>query len=121
MAKSVAGIDRRAALGAMPVKVPPQRTEEKNGKLYVTVRFQRPGWQRFLGADRTCERSFGLDAYGQEVYGYCNGETPVKEIIGRFAKRHHLSRAEAETAVTTFLKTLMGKGLVGMAVEEAAL
>jgi hypothetical protein len=118
MKKGGPKIERGAALAAVPVRVPPERTEEKDGKLYVTMKFRRPGWQRFLGADRKCERSFGLDAYGQEVYACCDGETRVKDIVGAFAREHHLSKAEAETAVTTFLRTLMSKGLVGMAVPE---
>lgn len=110
-------LGRDQALAAMPVKAPPVKTERKGEKLYVTVRFERPGWQRLLGADRTCRRTFGLDPYGQEVYEACNGRTAVRAIVERFAAGHHLSAPEAELAVTTFLKTLMSKGLIGMAVE----
>ena len=52
---------RKAALKGRPHQLPPVREEEKDGKLYVTVRFSRPGWQRLLGAPNTCERTFGLD------------------------------------------------------------
>jgi hypothetical protein len=108
------GINRQQALDAAPVAFPPVRTEKKKGKLYVTVEFVRPHWQRFLGADKLCERTFGLDAYGQEVYAACDGKTPVNRIIDRFAKKHHIDPSEAELNVTTFLKTLIGKGLVGI-------
>ena len=107
-------ISRDAALKARPVKVPPRRTEIKDGKLYVTVAYQRPRWQRWLGADERCERSYGLDAYGRDVYEACDGRTPVKQVIKRFGKRHKVSPVEAEKAVTMFLKTLMSRGLIGM-------
>jgi hypothetical protein len=106
-------------LAAVPVKAPALKTEHKSGKVYVTVEFERPAWQRFLGAERRCRRTFGLDAYGQEVYGACDGKTPVRAMIDRFGDGHRLSRPEAEMAVTTFLKTLMAKGLVGMEMPDA--
>jgi hypothetical protein len=111
-------IRRDDALLARPVQVPPVSTEEKNARLYVTVQYKRPGWQRFLGADTYCQRTYGLDAYGREVYSACNGKSSVKEIIRRFAKAHRLSRPEAEKAVTTFMRTLMSRGLIGMAMKN---
>lgn len=109
--------DREDAMKAVPVKAPVIKTERKDDKVYITVEFERPGWQRALGADRKCQRTFGLDKYGQEVYELCNGKNTVEKNVRRFAKHHHLSIPEAEMSVTTFLKTLMKKGLVGMAVK----
>ena len=109
---------RETALSSVPVQVPPVKTEEKEGKLYVTATYQRPAWQRMLGADNDCNRTYGLDQYGREVYDSCNDKATVNQIIRRFAKRHKLSRTEAEKAVTTFMKTLMSRGLIGMRVEK---
>ena len=106
--------NRKQALEAKPVAFPPVRTETKGEKLYVTLEFVRPRWQRVLGADKLCERTFGLDAYGQQVYAACDGNTTVRAIINRFAKKHNIDPAEAERNLTTFLKTLIGKGLVGI-------
>lgn len=114
-------ISREAAMSACPVRRPALKIEEKNGKLYVTVEFERPRWQRVLGGERLCRRTFGLDAFGQEVYDGCDGSTPVSGIIKRFSERHHLSLAEAEISVSTFLKTLVSKGLAGIPVSKEAL
>ena len=114
-------LGREAAMDAVPVQLTPQRTEVKHGKLYITVEFYRPRWQRFLGAASTCQRTFGLDAYGQEVYAACDGKSKVKDIVRDLAARHHISPAEAEVAVTTFLRTLMLKGIIGMTVPEEAM
>lgn len=111
-------ISRKQAMHAEPVAFPPVRTENKDGKFHVTVEFVRPRWQRVLGADKTCERTFGLDAYGQEVYNACDGNTSVNDIVQHFAKKHHIDRAEAEQNVTTFLKTLIGKGLIGIPLND---
>jgi len=107
-------ISRTAAMTARPVQAPPVKTERKDDKLYVTVQFERPGWQRMLGADRFCRKTFGLDTYGEEVYEACNGKTTVKHIVKKFSKKHHLSTQEASLSVSKFMKTLMMKGLVGM-------
>ena len=79
----------------------------------------RPAWQRMLGADQHCNRSYGLDAYGRDVYGDCNGKAGVRAIIKRFAKRHAVSKPEAEKAVTLFIKTMMSRGLIAMELENA--
>jgi hypothetical protein len=111
---------RNAALDGVPHRLPSVRREEKNGKLYVTVTFDRPRWQRLLGADRECERTFGLDAYGRRVYESCDGRQPVQQIVRQFAKQTNVSLPEAELAVTRFLRTLLAKGLVAIELEKPA-
>jgi len=109
---------REAALKGRPHRSPPVRKEEKEGKLYVTVKFERPRWQRILGADSTCERTFGLDDYGRRVYESCDGKRTVKSIIKHFAATTRVSLPEAEMAVTKFMRTLLSKGLVAMEMEK---
>ncbi len=109
---------RQASLGGVPFRLPAVRQEEKGGKLYVTIQFERPRWQRVLGADRQCQRTFGLDAYGRRVYESCDGRQPVQQIIRQFAKQTNVSLPEAELAVTRFLRTLLAKGLVAIEMEK---
>jgi hypothetical protein len=112
------GAARRMALGARPHRLPAVRTEERDGKLYVTVRFLRPRWQRLLGADARAERTFGLDAYGRRVYESCDGRRTVGEVCAGFSAQTGISRPESEMAVTRFLRTLMIKGLVAMEMDR---
>ncbi|OGV56578.1 MAG: hypothetical protein A2X45_15255 [Lentisphaerae bacterium GWF2_50_93] len=111
-------IDRIAALNACPIRTTAVKLEEKKEKLYVTVLFQRPKWQQWLGAEEECKRTFGLDKYGVEVYRACDGDVPVSRIIDMFAKNHKLSIAEAEISVSTFIQTLLIKGLIVMQVKK---
>jgi hypothetical protein len=111
-------LDRDTAMNGLPLKLPAKRVEEKNGRLYVTIEFRRPRWQQLLGADEVCERTFGLDAYGREVFDACDGGTSVMQIVKRFARNHKISVAEAEVSVSTFLKTLMSRGMVGIELEK---
>lgn len=109
---------RDAAMNGRPRQMPYVSREEKDGKLYVTVSLERPRWQRVLGADHLCDRTFGLDNYGRLVYESCTGKKSVKQIIAGFAEKTHVSRPEAEVAVTQFMRTLMSKGLVMMEMEK---
>jgi hypothetical protein len=109
---------RKAALRGKPHRTPTVRQKEKNGKLYVTVQLERSRWQRLLGADKTRERTFGLDAYGRRVYECCDGKQTVQAIINRFAKSTHVSAPEAEMAVTKFVRTLISKGLLVIEMPE---
>jgi len=114
-----AGLGRAAALAARPLRAEILGAEEKDGKLHLTVELGRPRWQRLLGAEPRCRRTFALDALGQEVYRLCDGRNSVGDIVRRFGAGHNLCPADAETSVTAFLKTLMSKGLVGMEMDIA--
>ncbi len=114
--KNSNGLTREKALAGCPVQLPAKRKEKKDGKLYITVEFTRPKWQRVLGADELCERTFGLDDYGQEVFQACDGKTNITKIVKKFAKSHKITIAEAETSVSVFMQTLMERGIVGIQV-----
>jgi coenzyme PQQ synthesis protein D (PqqD) len=114
-----AKLDRDGALSARPQRTPTlSATDRADGGTQIKVEVtRRPLWGVFGRPGRT-ERTYGIDATGREVYNACDGKTTVKGIIRGFQTRHKLSRSEAEVAVTTFLKTLMNKGLVVVAVDK---
>jgi len=115
------GIPRELALVCRPEKVDPIRTTEvENGKLRVTVLVSPPKWISWFNRRKEIERTYGLDSLGREVYEACDGKRRVKDIIAEFARSHKISHAEAEISVTSFLKTLVAKGIVYMALENAA-
>lgn len=110
-------LGRSAALAARPVRAPSVRVVDRpDGGVNVTVEVLRPSWQRLLGAGRHAERTFGLDAVGREVYEACDGKRTVARLVREFGRRRKCGRAESELAVTTFLETLVRKGLVVLAV-----
>jgi len=53
-----------------------------------------------------------LDQMGSFVWRLIDGKKTVREIITVFAKEYKVTRQEAETAVTTFLKTLGQRGFI---------
>ena len=78
------------------------------------------GWRRWLlRVPETIQRDFELDSLGVEVMDMCDGQKTVRYIVERFAKRNGLNEHEARQAVTTFLRTLIRKGLVQMMVDAS--
>ena len=112
-------LDRDTVLSGRPEQAPAVRREERpNGGVKVTFRRVRRRWLGWFGGESEVERSFGLDVLGREVYEFCDGKSDVGAIVRKFANKHRVSRAEAELAVTTFLKTMMTKGLIVMAIDK---
>ena len=114
-------INRISALAAVPIQLPIVCTTPRDdGGIRVTVRFDRPRWHRWMGVTGAVERTFGLDPFGREVYEACDGNRSVRDIIREFSGKHKISEPEAELAVTRFLRTLISKSLVAVAVPETS-
>ncbi len=119
MKKPRGKIGRAAALAGKPERLPVVRTKElPDGGLNVTVRLTPRPWLRWLETPEPVERTFTLDRLGREVYDACDGKTDAKTIIRRFAESHKVSIAEAELSVATFLKTLMSKAVIAVAIDR---
>jgi len=119
MPRSSSKLLRKAAMQGRPTQIPRVKTETRdNGGALVTVLLDSPRWVRFIGGKSKVERSYGLDRFGMQVYEACDGKTSVQRIVKRFAAGNGLGLAEAELAVSRFLKTLMAKGLIVMEVSK---
>ncbi len=55
-----------------------------------------------------------LDAMGSYVWKLIDGKRSVGTIITTFAREYKVSNMEAETAVTSFIKTLGQRGFIGL-------
>jgi len=110
-------ISRSEAMRSKPSKLPVIGVQDfgKN-ELRVRVRLRHRRWIKWLGGPSDYERSFVLDRFGREVYESCDGRTKVEDIVEKFSAKHKVSTAEAEISVTTFLKTLISKGLIAVPV-----
>jgi len=121
MAQSNKKLPRKAAIEGRPRQIPRVKTEPRdNGGALVTVMLDSPRWVRIIGGKPKMERSYGLDRFGMQVYEACDGKSNVRRIIKRFAADNGLGPAEAELAVSRFLKTLMAKGLIFMEVSKSS-
>lgn len=113
-------LTRDQAYDARPMAVAPvkRRPIEQDG-VRLTVRLQPRGYQRWLlRMPENATRTIELDAAGVEVFDMCDGHTSVREIVRRFARNHQVDPQEAEVAVTTFIKSMLRRGLVSIAVPK---
>lgn len=112
------GLSRAAAMDAVPHPMTGIRiSEEEDGAIKVGLKLESTKWQKRFGAPPEYERQYVLDPLGREVLEACDGTAPVRAIAQEFARHHKVSIPEAEISVTTFLKTLMAKGIIRMVVE----
>jgi len=61
-------------------------------------------------------RKIQLDSLGSQVWRLCDGERTVNAICDELCARHRLSHREAMLSLTTYLRRLGKRGLIGFAV-----
>ena len=64
--------------------------------------------------DRKQTRKLQLDALGTSVWDLVDGKRSVRMIIQIFSKAHRLETKEAEVSVTSFIRQLGQRGLLGL-------
>ena len=116
-------ISREQAMEAKPLAVPVVRSEPlPDGGKRMTVRYKPTGIQKWLLRTKTdLSRRYDLDSMGVEVLAMCDGQKTVRWITQAFAKRHRVNEHEAQQAVATFLRMMIRKGLVVVAVDKESL
>ncbi len=114
------GLTRGQAYDARPIGIDTlgRKPLPRGGKRLV-VPFRPRGYQRWLmrvPADAT--RQVDLDAPGLEVFDMCDGKNTVRRIVKKFARHHKMDEHEAEVAVVAFIRSMIKRGLVYVAVEK---
>jgi hypothetical protein len=64
--------------------------------------------------NRKQTKKLQLDALGTSVWDLVDGKRSVRMIIQIFAKSHRLENREAEVSVTSFIRQLGQRGLLGL-------
>lgn len=114
-------LNRTEALACIPRQNDTCSWQElENGDILFTYaiplsRFFQALHRRFSkNSVETPTKKLQLDAMGSFVWKLIDGRRSVGEIITIFAKEHKISKQEAETAVTTFIKSLGLRGFIGL-------
>ena len=114
-------VTRSEALAARPQKntlVEERRLD--SGELLLTYPVQVRPWlaaavRRLRGSvQEPSRRKLQLDALGASVWDLVDGQRSVRQIVRAFATAHRLHEQEAEVSVTTFLRQLGRRGLIGL-------
>jgi len=114
-------LSREESLRSRPVKNEMLQWEKDlKGEVIIYIP-QRQNWwvkflRRFIYVPK--QRRILLDKLGSEVWDMCDGQNTVKDIIERFRQQHKLSWKEAELSMTTYLKQMAQKGLIGFIIDQ---
>ena len=114
-------LSRTEALACIPKQNDTTNWQElENGNILFTYaiplsRFFQALHRKFTkNSIDTPTKRLELDAMGSFVWKLIDGERNVGEIITTFAGEYKVSNMEAETAVTSFIKTLGQRGFIGL-------
>ena len=112
------GLDRRTSLEGIPILNPGVEVKARDdGKLLLKTTIRRRGgfMARFLPESLT--RQYKLDELGSFVVREINGKRTAEEIIDDFVSRFRTNRREAELSVVQFLKMLLERQVVSIAIK----
>jgi hypothetical protein len=114
-------LSRREALNYRPSKsLHISETRLDSGEVILEYPLAVKPWiaalaRRFGGqADRVPTKKLQLDAMGTAVWDLMDGSRSVRRIVRIFAETHRLENKEAEVSVTSFIKQLGQRGLLGL-------
>jgi hypothetical protein len=114
-------LSRTAALECRPAKsINVTELRMDSGEVLLeyplTVRPWLAALARRLGgpSDTIQTKKLQLDAMGTAVWDLVDGSRSVRRIVQIFAKQHRLDKKEAEVSVTSFIRELGQRGLIGL-------
>jgi hypothetical protein len=121
------GLSRAEALACRPVRNREIREEKlENGDLLLTVPLLvRPwltGLARAFGLQdrQAVTRKLQLDEMGSFTWALMDGERSLADLVEIVSRHYRLHRRETEVAVTTFLRELGRRGLIGFRLPREA-
>ena len=109
-------------LRAVPMRNTAARAvENQENGVTVYVKQKRPGFMvpplSWIVPFRP-ERSVTLDGIGARVWRWCDGTRTVEEVIDLFRGTYSLTFHEARAAVTGYLRMLIKRGILAVAIQE---
>jgi hypothetical protein len=115
-AKELPSLDQ--LLDAVPMQNRAVRVESHGSTVTLWVPIRRRWWMRgplSWALPFRSEKGVALDRIGSELWGACDGERRVEDIVAAFAERHRLRFHEARASVTQFLRSLVERRLLVLA------
>ncbi len=101
-------------MAAIPVRNQRLRISQEDACEIIVVELKRPLWLRLLQPllRMPKERRYRLEGIGLEVWRAVDGVRSIGSLAEDFASRHRLSYHEARALLLSYLRTLVGKGLL---------
>ncbi len=112
-------LTRQESLDARPVRNPDVEWTERDGEVLLHVPWA-PVLRSASGAPQR-DRKIQLDELGSYVWTRCDGERTVLSLCESLCDDYKLSYREALVSLTTYLRQLGKRGLVGFALDKDVL
>ena len=111
-------LDRRQALAGVPEFNSHVKCSENGGTGTLTLVVTMKRRADFLGKfqPKSWERNIELDELGSFVAGLIDGKRTALEIVEAFVTRFKINRREAELCTMQFLKSLIERNVISVAV-----
>jgi hypothetical protein len=112
------GLTREQALDARPLpNLEAKASTGESGELVLEIKRRRDLMGRLLGfvIAAPLTKKVCLDEMGSFVWNLCDGQRSVREIASLLAQKYKLNRREAVISLTSFLRSLGKRGLMGFA------
>jgi hypothetical protein len=110
---------KEQVLASKPLRNPNlEWTKNEEGEIVITIR-RRSDWKaKALGLlfPVPQQRTIVLDEPGTFVWTLCDGETDIHTMMRKLAQQYQLNIKEAELSLTTYLRNMGKRGLVGFAI-----
>lgn len=109
-------VTREQALRARPIRNPALQWERgTDGETRLRIPRRKDAVARALcRIFRAPEyREIVLDEVGSDIWELCDGQHSVEAIVSLTAKKYKMTRRECETSVSTYLKMLGERNLLG--------
>ena len=114
-------VSREEALEARPMRnLSVKCSTGEEGEVTLEMDRRRDLSSRLLGliVAAPLRKTVALDEMGSFVWNLCDGEHSVSEIASLLARKHKLNRREAILSLSTFLRDLGKRRLIGFAVSK---
>ena len=105
-------------LDTVPTRNAAVRGERRGNALVLWIPVQRRWWTDAVSwvLPLRNRKGFALDSLGEQIWQACDGRRDVEQIIDEFAAHHRVRFHDARVSVLQFLRTLMERRLVAVAV-----
>lgn len=114
-------LTKKVALNFRPIKNPEIKEKRlKSGEVLLTYFISVRPWMAKLASrfgqnkGQNFEKKIQLDELGTTVWDMIDGNRSVQQIIEEFSEKYRVHLKEAEVAVTSFIKTLGKRELIGL-------
>jgi len=114
--KKAAGLDRRRSLEAIPVVNGGVKAADGPAGLVLKVIVLRGSGFLARFQPAVMERRVELDEIGSFVFRLIDGKRTALDIVDAFVERYRTNRREAELSCVEFLKSLVRRHVISIAV-----